>query len=144
MITDFFEVPELVCPEVYHKYNSFALNFFDTKLLIVMEAIRSRLNKKIIINDWQIHGQFSQRGFRCVQCQIMTDLYKSGNLFTDPHALGKAFDFDVEGLVASEVRDYLIKNATLWPYPIRLEADVLWCHIDTYNDGSQGKVILFK
>ena len=144
MIQDYFNISEVVCPEVYHKYNEFAWNFFDMRLLIIMEAIRTKLNKKITVNDYQVHGQFTQRGLRCVQCQIMIDLFKSGNLFVDPHALGKAWDFDIEGLVAQEVRDYLIQNKTLWPYPFRLENSVNWIHLDVYSDGSNGKVVLFN
>lgn len=142
MITDWFSLPELVCPEVYHKYGDTAWSFFDTRLLITLEVIRQKINKPIIINDWQIHGDFSQRGFRCVQCQLQKDVFQSGELFVDPHATGQAVDFDVAGCVASEIRDYIIKNKTLWPYPIRLEDGVSWVHLDTRNK-TDDKVILF-
>jgi hypothetical protein len=144
MITDYFDRDEIFCPEVYHKYGEFAWNFLDVRLSITLEAIRMRLNKAIYVNDYSVHGKFTQRGFRCVQCQLMTDVYKSGELFTDPHALGKAIDFDVQGMVASEVREYLLKNKNLWPYPFRLENSVSWCHLDLYNNNYNDKVIFFN
>ena len=144
MIIDFFDLNEVFCPEVCKKYGDFAWNFMDSKLLIVMEALRMRLNKSIYVNDYAVHGKLTQRGFRCVQCQLQKDVFQKGDLFTDPHALGKAWDFSVEGLVASEVREYIIKNKNLWPYPIRLEDNVSWCHLDTLNNSGTDKVILFN
>ena len=86
MITDFFSIDEIVCQEVYHKYGIFALNFFDMRLLVTMEAIRMRLNKPIHVNDYSVHGKFTQRGFRCVQCQLQKDVFQKGDLFSDHHA----------------------------------------------------------
>ena len=144
MITDYFDRDEIFCPEVYHKYGDFAWNFMDVRLLITMEAIRMRLNKAIYVNDYAVHGKFTQRGFRCVQCALMKKVYSDGILFTDPHSLGKAIDFDVQGLIAGEVRDYLIKNKNLWPYPIRLEDNVNWIHLDILNNSGTDKVITFN
>jgi hypothetical protein len=144
MITDFFDLNEVFCPEVVHKYSEFAWNFLDVRLAITIESIRMRLNKAIYVNDYSVHGKLTQRGFRCVKCQLMTDVYKSGELFTDPHSLGKGIDFDVAGLVASEVREYIIKNRNLWPYPLRLENNVSWVHLDILNSNYNDKVIFFE
>jgi hypothetical protein len=144
MITDYFNIAEVTCPEVYHKYSEFAWNFFDMRLIVTMEAIRMRLNKAITVNDWQSHGQFSQRGLRCPQCDLIQNIYAKDELFMDPHALGKAWDFDVQGMVAEEVRQYLIQNKNLWPYSFRLENQVSWVHLDTYNQSLTDKVILFN
>jgi len=144
MIQDYFSLNEIFCPEVVKHYGEFAWNFLDVRLSITLEAIRMRLNKVIYVNDYAVHGKMTQRGFRCVQCQLMKDVYKSGELFTDPHALGKAMDFSVEGLVAEEVRQYIIKNRNLWPYPIRLENSVNWVHLDLYNNNYNDKVIFFE
>jgi hypothetical protein len=146
MITDYFKLSELVCPHVHQKYGDFAWNFFDIRLLILEEAIHSRLGKdfNILINNWEEHGTFSQRGLRCPLCQLMQDVYKGGKLFMDPHAFGKAIDQDFQGMTAEEGRQYLIDNKNFWPYPFRLESSVLWIHLDVYSDGSNGKVILFN
>ena len=45
--------------------------------------------------------------------------------------LGKAGDFNVCGLTAEDARNKIIQNAHLLPYPIRMEKNVTWLHIDT-------------
>ena len=40
-------------------------------------------------------------------------------------------DFTVRGLTAEEARNKIIQNAYLLPYPIRMEKNVTWLHIDT-------------
>jgi hypothetical protein len=139
----YFTLPEFVCGHVYDKYGLVAWQFFDIRLLVTIEKIREYLNKPIIINNWQTHGSFSQRGLRCVQCDLMKSIYQAGTLFVDPHAMGQAVDFDVQGLVSEEVRQWIIKNQNILPYPIRLEAGVTWCHLDI-RDASKGKVYIFN
>jgi hypothetical protein len=140
---DFFALDELVCLEIYHKFGEVAWQFFDNRLLITIDTIRQRIGRVITVNDWQVHGQFTQRGFRCLQCQLVKDAINTGRLYVSPHMTGQAVDFDVEGMVAEEVRQYIIKNQNLWPYPIRLEAGVGWVHMDV-RDAEQGKVWLFN
>ena len=139
----YFTLPELVCSEVYDKYGDTAWQFFDIRLLLTIEKIREVLNKPMIINNWQAHGQFSQRGLRCVQCDLMKSVYQAGTLFVDPHAMGQAIDFDVLGLVAEEVRQWIVKNQNILPYAVRLEANVSWVHLDI-RDASKGKVYIFN
>ena len=65
-------------------------------------------------------------------------------LYLSAHILDKAGDFTVRGLTAEEVRNKIIQNAHLLPYPIRMEKNVTWLHIDTlqqYNIAE--KVYLF-
>jgi hypothetical protein len=64
-------------------------------------------------------------------------------MYVSPHMTGQGVDFDVQGLLAEEVRQWLIKNPNLLPYPIRLEAGVSWVHLDTRDTGIQ-KVTLFN
>lgn len=139
----YFDIPQLVCEHVYDKYGLIAWQFFDIRLLVTIEKIREYLNKPMIINDWQTHGGFSQRGLRCPQCDLMKAVYQSSELFMDPHAFGQAVDFDVTGLVAEEVRQWIVKNQNILPYPVRLEADIAWCHLDIRN-ADKGKVYLFN
>lgn len=143
MITDFFSIGEMVCSHVYDKYGERAWRFFDNRLLIILETLRDRINKPVFINSWQVHGEYSQRGLRCPQCQIVKDKVAAGELYMSAHTLGKAIDFDVEGLLSEEVRIWLIKNSKWWPYPFRLESKVNWCHTDTYHDGREEKVYTF-
>ena len=43
----------------------------------------------------------------------------------------QAGDFTVCGFTAEEARNKIIQNAHLLPYPIRIEKNVTWLHIDT-------------
>ena len=142
-VPTFFSIDELVCEHVYDKYGAKAWMFFDTELLIMLDTIRDRIGKPIFVNDWQIHGRYSQRGLRCNQCDIVKKKTEAGILYMSAHCLGKAADFDVQGLLAEEVRQWIVKNANWWPYHIRLEADVDWVHLDVY-DQSENKVYIFN
>jgi len=142
-VPTYFSIDELVCEHVYDKYGAKAWMFFDTELLIMLDTIRDRIGKPIFVNDWQIHGRYSQRGLRCNQCDIVKKKTEAGILYMSAHCLGKAADFDVQGLLAEEVRQWIVKNANWWPYHIRLEADVDWVHLDVY-DQSENKVYIFN
>lgn len=139
-----FDLAELVCPDVYEHFGEIAWQFFDSRLLITIDTIRQKIGKPIFINDWQIHGRFDERGFRCLKCNIVQDNIMAGTDYVSPHMTGQAFDFDVQGLVAEEVRQWIIKNQNLWPYPIRLEAGVSWCHLDVRDNFNGEKVVLFN
>ena len=135
-----FELYELVCPHVFHAYGEAAWTFFDSRLIITLAALRSRLNKPIWVNNWHEGGKLDQRGFRCNLCSLVK---KAKGIYVSAHMTGQAVDFDVQGMVAEEIRQYIIKNKTIWPYPIRLEAGVSWCHLDTRGNTLQ-KVTLFS
>jgi hypothetical protein len=148
MITDYFKKEELMCPHVLqhyagwppnNPYGHFAWNFWDIQFLANLEAIHKALGKTIIINN----GTNTQRGLRCVRCQLIIDVFNSGKVFEDPHMLAKAGDLTVTGMTAEEVRQYFIKNPDLLPFPARFEDKVDWVHLDTLNHSSQ-KVILFE
>lgn len=139
----FFDLPEICCPHVYNKYGEFAWNFFDPRAIILINTFRDRIGKAIFVNDWEIHGNFSQRGLRCLKCEIVQDKIISNENYMSAHCLGKAFDFDVQGLMAGEVREWLIKNKNWWPYNFRLEDGVSWIHCDLFND-TNDKIKLFS
>lgn len=133
----YFDLKELVCPDVFRTYGEMAWTFFDARLLITLDNLRTRIERRIHINNWE--SGLTQRGFRCNLCPLVKN---AKGIYVSAHMTGQAVDFDVEGMTAEEVRQYIIKNKTLWPYPIRLEANVSWVHLDTR--GTDEKVYLFK
>lgn len=139
----YFELHELVCPHVYKKYGEVAWQFFDSRLLTTLYRMRELMNDVITVNDWKTGGEYSQRGFRCIQCDLVKKAITEGTLYVSPHMTGQAIDFDVQGRMAEEVRKWIIEKKNIWPYPIRLEDGVNWCHMDT-RDADDGKVYLFK
>lgn len=141
-----FEVQELVCPHVYKKwgYNpNFIWNFFDPRLLKTLDYLRDKLNKPIFVNNWSIGGQFSQRGCRCNLCDLVKSKTNSSQIYVSSHILGKACDFDVKGMSAQEVRNWLISHSSELPFSISLEDKVNWVHLDMREQNNQ-KVYLFK
>jgi hypothetical protein len=137
-----FSLEELACPHIYDKYGELAWGFFDPRLLIILDVIRDALNKPIYINDWQIHGSSSQSGFRCIQCGIVKKAIADKVLYVSAHMEGQAVDCHVQGMTAEEVRQWLVQNESILPYPIRLESDVNWVHCDVR--GGDNKITFFK
>ena len=145
MITkpDYFDLNELVCQHVYKQYKERAWGFFDTRLLVTIDRLRLKIGKPIYVNNWDIEGNLSQRGFRCIQCNVVKEAIDESRLYVSAHMTGQAIDCEVQGLLAEEVRDWIIKNQNLWLYPIRLEKNVSWIHIDTRDNFTGQKVTLF-
>ena len=73
-------------------------------------------------------SNLTQRGFRCNLCQLVSS---NQTIYLSAHILGKAGDFTVCGFTAEEARNKIIQNEHLLPYPIRMEKNVTWLHIDT-------------
>jgi hypothetical protein len=97
----------------------------------------------VYVNNWDSGGKFDERGFRCIQCEIVKNMIAAEQIYVSAHMIGKGCDFDVEGLIAEEVRAWLKLHQNWWPYPFRLEADVSWIHLDLYNN-TDIKIIEFN
>jgi len=137
-----FDLEELACPHVFKKFGEVAWQFFDDKLLMTLDLVRDQLGP-IYVNNWKEGGEFDERGFRCLQCSLVQDAIKKGTLYVSPHMTGQGADFDVHGMDAGKVRLWLVANQIKLPYPIRLEKNVTWVHLDTRDTG-KGKVSLFN
>lgn len=139
----YFDLQELVCKHVYEKFGESAWTFFDERLLDTLYVIRTKLNKPIYVNNWQIGGNLSQRGLRCNCCILVKEKTALEKVYMSTHMQGNGIDFDVKGMTAQKVREWIVKNQILLPYSVRLEADVNWVHLDLRTDGKQGKVTFF-
>ena len=143
-IKDYFDIRELVCPHVSKKFGDASWGFLDDRLLQVMLVIREKIDKPIIVNNWHVGGDFTQRGLRCNVCSLVSRQTRLEKAYMSTHIQGKGIDFDVSGMSADEVRQWIDDNQSLLPYPIRLERDVNWVHLDMRNDGSKAKVTYFN
>lgn len=139
MIKEYFNIKELVCKHVYNKWKERAWQFLDDRLLENLLFIRQNINKPIIINNWE-NGK-TQRGLRCNCCKLVTD--NKDKVYLSQHIFGKAVDFDVVGMSAEEVRQWIKSNQDKLPHPCRLEKDVNWVHLDVMNNTSS-KIIEFE
>ena len=124
-LKQYFNVKELVCPHTYQMYGENAWQFLSTCYLETLLIIREQiLAAPMYCNT----SNLTQRGLRCNLCPIVSN---KQSLYLSAHILGKAGDFTVRGLTAEEARNKIIQNAHLLPYPIRMEKNVTWLHIDT-------------
>lgn len=138
----YFGIKELVCPHVYEIWGENAWQFLDDRMLKNLEWIREGIGKPIIVNNWATGGQYSQRGLRCTRCILVVEKVDLRKVYLSAHIQGKAVDFNVVGMTAEEVRDWIIEHADELPYPARVERDVSWIHLDTRSN-SYEKVELF-
>lgn len=141
MKSKYFKIEELVCRHVYEKFGDKAWMFIDSRLVETLNLLREKiLGVPMIINTWKDGGGYSQRGLRCNRCQLVREKTAP---YLSAHVLGKGVDFNATGMTSDEVRSAIIKAQVLLPYPVRLERDVSWVHLDVYDSGNGNKVTLF-
>lgn len=147
-VKQYFVIQELVGVNTYNRYGKNAWKFIDIRLLHALLIIRQGIGKPITVNNWFFGGKFTQRGLRTNLQQIFKNYFKRGVLYLSAHVMGKAIDFDVEGMTANEVRIWLIQNEDLFPFKIRLEQRlkgryINWVHLDVFQDETKPKIYLF-
>lgn len=139
-----FILQELVCPHIFKKFERQAWSFLDDRLLQTLDLLRDQFNKPVYVNNWDIGGTYDERGYRCIQCSIVQDAIKHNILYASAHTRAQGVDFEVKGMSVIEVRQWIIGNPSVLPYPIRLEKNApTWNHLDVCNTG-KNKVELFN
>uniref|UniRef100_A0A6M3L8T9 Peptidase n=1 Tax=viral metagenome TaxID=1070528 RepID=A0A6M3L8T9_9ZZZZ len=128
-----FDIKEVVCPHVFEKLGEGAWRLFDPRLIQVMTWLRLSFDRPIWINDCENH--LTQRGLRCNRCTLSRDNAIANVTYLSAHVFGAAFDFDVEGMEADQVRDWIWAHNGEVPHPIRLELYVSWVHLDVLTEG---------
>lgn len=142
-LSKYFKTTELVCPHVYERFGESAWNYFDIRLLEVLLWLRVALGLPITINDWRA-GK-TQRGLRCNLCQIVKEKIRA---YLSSHIFGKGIDFDVKGMNAHDVRQWINDHKSELPHNIRLEVlcngkEITWVHLDVCNETSE-KIVYFN
>lgn len=127
-IKQYFDIEELVCPHIKEVHGEAAWRLFDPRLLEVLLWIRRKVNKPIYANWYD--RNLTQRGIRCNLCQLVKDKSAAGVLYVSPHILAAGIDFDIQGMLAEESRQWIEKNKAGLPHPIRIERGVSWVHLD--------------
>lgn len=148
-IRKYFKIEEFVNKKTYQKYGQGAWMFICPRLLETMLVIRESIGFPITINTWHRGGRFSQRGLRTNIGQIVRKKTLRGIMYLSAHTMGRAVDFDVSGMTANEVRDWIKSNHALLPYKIRLEhkmrgKTISWVHLDVFYSVNNSKVYLFN
>lgn len=144
-----FRIQELVGKRTYKKHGDRAWKFFSFRLLHTLWILRKEIGRPITINTWHKGGRFSQRGLRTNVQDIFRGFFMSLRLYLSAHVLGEAIDFDVEGMTAEEVRNWIIRNQSKFPYKIRLEhkkngKPIKWVHLDVLEEPQNPHIYLFN
>lgn len=122
----YFPITELVCPDVYKRFNERAWQFFTTDALYGLLLLRETiLCCPMYLNNYK--KGITQRGLRCNLCAIVKG---KATVYLSQHVFGNAWDFTVEGMTEEEARKNIKENANLFPNQIRLEKGKTWVHID--------------
>ena len=143
-IKKYFTINELVGKRTVNKYGEKAWRFLDHNTLQALLIVREGIGKPITVNS----GSTQQRGLRTNIQQLVRKKSLNDRLYISAHIQGKAFDFDVKGMTAEEVRDWCVANSNLFPFKIRLEHKlngkiISWVHLDTIWEEKNPNVYLF-
>jgi len=145
--SEYFALEEIVREDVliqYGRNRDLLLSRFDPRLLETMIFIREELGP-ITINNYKWGGRFDERGLRDNDAPMVK---RKGRPYLSAHTLGAAFDFDVEGMTAIEVREWIESNQERLPYKVRLERKlngkyISWVHLDVCDEPKNPKVYFF-
>lgn len=140
-VSKYFKITELVDREVYATHGEMAWKFLDEKLLQCLLVVREGIGKPITVNT----SNLQQRGLRHNRSSMVIG---KKSIYLSAHMLGKAIDFDVKGMTAIEVRQWIKDNERLFPCKIRLERNIKgkpisWVHLDVIQEEHNPKVYLF-
>ena len=137
----YFKVKELVCPHVFQKHGERSWKFLVTIYLHTLLVLRRDILKvPLVCNTTTL----TQRGLRCNLCDIVKEKTDADIVYLSAHHLGIGGDLSSPQMTAQEMRRKIQMNEDLLPYPIRLEDDVNWLHIDCYDEDNSHKVTLFR
>lgn len=142
----YFKIQELVDEAVYNKWGATAWQFIDINLIESLLIIREGLGKPITINNWMNGGRFDERGLRH---NVSDMVINKTQPYLSAHMMGKAFDFDVKGMEAEEVREWICDNEELFPHKIRLEHKmkgkiISWVHLDVFDNPKNPHIYKFN
>ncbi len=140
----YFDIRDLVCPHTYAKFGSNSWQFLDTEILHVLLVLRIDILKTpLIINTYLKGGDKTQRGLRCNICQLVKEKTAENQIYLTAHANGAGLDIIPTGMTAEQARKKIESLKALLPYPVRLERDVTWIHIDIYDYMNGNQVNFF-
>lgn len=135
----YFNIQELVCNHTYNKFKESSWQFLDTKLLHTLLILRTEIFKTPMVCNYTAHYQ---RGLRCNLCGLTREKTEKNSLYLSAHLLGKAVDISMKTITGVQAREMIKKYQDLLPYPVRIEKNVNWLHIDVRDThGDTRKVI---
>lgn len=137
----YFHIKELVCPHTYKSFRERSWMFLATEALHTLLVLRTEILKVPLVCNTKT---LTQRGLRCNLCEIVKQKTMNDILYMSAHHNGMGFDLSSSKMTANEMRKKIKQLDWLLPYPVRIEADVNWLHIDCYDSGNPTKITYFN
>jgi len=97
-----FDIRELVPPSIWERFGQKSVWFVRPGVIELAQFYREFFDSPVRINDWHYGGDLTMRGFRPPSSGVGAELSQ--------HRFGNAFDCDIEGLTADEVREAILKH----------------------------------
>ena len=120
---DHFNIKELVDKQTYKYLGDKSWTLFNPYALLSLEVIRTFFDVPVYVNNWYKDGDLQFRGFRPFDCIVGSKYSK--------HRFGNAFDLNVKGIPAEEVRQVILANKnSIFLHITTLESGVNWVHFD--------------
>lgn len=123
-IPKFFQIEELVPPDVFEEMGDSAFRLLDERALLTLDQIRDAFGV-CIVNDWASGGKYSESGLRTPDCETYSP--------TSQHTFGRAMDCKFRDCDAETVRESVIQNKFQFPWITFIEDEVGWFHFDVRN-----------
>ena len=97
-----FTAGEFLPQETFKEYGALGMRYINPKIPLIIQWLRNKYGKPIIINDWVSGGKLDGRCLR-----ILGDsAYKP---YSD-HNFGNAVDFNVKGVEVAQVQNDIINT----------------------------------
>ena len=144
-IKKYFNIKELVCDHTYNRLGEcwYLIPTFWLHTLLVIR--RDIIQKPMICNKYDsTNSVYTQRGTRCNLCQLVKAETAKGKSYNSAHTKNIANDFTVVGMTAEDARKTIEAKKDLLPYPVRLEKDVTWLHVDGYDNDNGQEITYFS
>lgn len=119
-----FSIHELVPPQVYKDRGEFAWELLDDRLLITIDALRSRYGT-MTINNYKLGGEREWSGLRTPDSPFYREYSQ--------HTFGRAADSIFHLVPVEHVRHDIQENPQMFPFINSLELNTSWLHIDVRN-----------
>lgn len=139
MLTEHFDLRELVHPGIYNKVGDRCADFLNPNLAPTLELIKVNFSEFITVNNWHIGGKFESSGLR--------DWHDPVGAGYSPHYYGTAADCKFRLHTPTQIYHMILNNQGIYPYIVRMESaehTVTWLHIEVSSKPRVGDIIIFN
>lgn len=102
----YFDLVELVPPEVYNEFGENSRWFLDSRMISLANFLREFLNQPTTVNNWDSGGTMTLRGFRPPGTIV-------GSKYSQ-HKFGRGFDSNSNNMTPQQIYRIILENEQLF------------------------------